>query len=407
MRVMYSRKDSRALAEIKLKHYVIRKGRHGYWVPTPKMRAMGFRLVPCGHDGPDAWATAAQWEHRYQHARKGLEQAPKRVYPVGSIGDGFGRFRRTNEWEKKPKRTREDWERGWAFIEPIFGDNDPRTITFEMLDRWYARLIAAKGIGEAGRALKTWRALYNVLASLKLCTPGHDPSLAIRKEGVKGRTQTWKEGEVVRLVKQAIRGGFGGLACIIAVAWDTGFAPIDSRTLTPAQAVTSGNDMAFAIDRAKTTEAAFGFVSRRTQRLVETYLASLAFDLHDDAPLFWTRGYSPTGKGGRPRPPAPYTKDSLVDDFADVRRLTFGSDEKRRLMDMRRTGAVEANAGGASVEAIAAKMGNSIDQNRKLQKTYMPVNIAAVRAADEARRIGRNRLGEEHNEFRKLKLVKS
>ena len=55
-------------------------------------------------------------------------------------------------------------------------------------------------------------------------------------------------------------------------------------------------------------------------------------------------------------------------------------------MDMRRTGAVEATAGDASVEPLATKMGNSIDQNRKLQKTYMPVNAAAVRAADEARK---------------------
>jgi len=93
-----------------------------------------------------------------------------------------------------------------------------------------------------------------------------------------------------------------------------------------------------------------------------------------------------------------------LNDFADLRRAVFGRDEKRRLMDMRRTGAVEANAGGASVEAIAAKMANSIDQNRKLQKTYMPVNAAAVRAADEARKVGRRRLASEQNEFKKLKL---
>ena len=49
-------------------------------------------------------------------------------------------------------------------------------------------------------------------------------------------------------------------------------------------------------------------------------------------------------------------------------------------------------------------MANSIDQNRKLQKTYMPVNIAAVRAADEARKVGRRRLASEQNEFKKLKL---
>jgi hypothetical protein len=88
-----------------------------------------------------------------------------------------------------------------------------------------------------------------------------------------------------------------------------------------------------------------------------------------------------------------------------IRCSVFGATEKRKLMDIRRTGAVEANAGGASVESIAAKLGNSIDQNKTLQKTYMPVNPAAVRAADASRRIGRRNLASEQNEFRKLKLV--
>jgi hypothetical protein len=368
------------------------------------MRAMGFQIVACGHDGPAAWAIAQTWEERYRRAHRGLEKPPAHCFPTGSIGDGFERFRRTNEWSAKAQGTREDWDRGWKYIEPVFGDVDPRTVTFEMLDRWYGQLKTTKGVGEAGRALKIWRALYNILASMRLCTPNADPSQAIRKTGVPGRTETWREGEVVRLVKAAWRSGHRGLACIIAVAWDTGFAPVDVRTLTPAQAITSGADMAFTSDRAKTGEPALGTLTRRSQRLVETYVAGLDFDLLDNTPIFRTKGFKPKGKGGRPRLPVPYTKNSLIDDFADLRRTVFGQGEKRRLMDMRRTGAVEANAGGASVEAIAAKMANSIDQNRKLQKTYMPVNIAAVRAADEARKVGRRRLASEQNEFKKLKL---
>jgi len=57
-----------------------------------------------------------------------------------------------------------------------------------------------------------------------------------------------------------------------------------------------------------------------------------------------------------------------------MRRIVFGKSEKRSLMDMHRSGAVEANAGGAAVETIAAKMANSIDKSKALQKTYMPVN---------------------------------
>ncbi|WP_292115201.1 hypothetical protein [Mesorhizobium sp.] len=49
-------------------------------------------------------------------------------------------------------------------------------------------------------------------------------------------------------------------------------------------------------------------------------------------------------------------------------------------------------------------MGNSIDESKALQKTYVPVNLAAVRAADQSRRAGRKLLGQERNEYEKLKL---
>ena len=69
-------------------------------------------------------------------------------------------------------------------------------------------------------------------------------------------------------------------------------------------------------------------------------------------------------------------------------------------MDMRRTGAIEANAGGVSVESIAAKMGNSIDQNKTLQRTYMPVNLGCRQAADASRKDWAKKPGSKRNEFR-------
>jgi hypothetical protein len=392
------------LASIKLKHYVIRKGKHGYWLPTPKMVEAGFACIPCGVDGPDAWKIAREWEDRWQAHRKGIPSPSARIYPSDSVGDAFARYRRTESWKTRPPRTREDWERGWTYIDPIFGDQPPRAVTFEFLDEWYHRLLKKHGIDIAYRAMKTWRALYNIMAGMKLCDAGQDPSQAIRRKTPRPRHQTWTEGEAVRLVKGAWRAGFTGLASIIATAWDTSFSPVDVRTLTPAHAMQAGDDWGFLIERTKSGESAFGTLSPRTRRMVLAYIDSLGVTLLDDAPIFRSRGFAPGPKGGRPRAGVPYTKDSLVDDFADVRRLVFGKDEKRRLMDMRRSGAVEAQAGGASVEDMAAKMGNSIDENKALQKTYIPVNLAAVRKADEHRRIGRKRLGQEHNEYKKLKL---
>jgi hypothetical protein len=51
--------------------------------------------------------------------------------------------------------------------------------------------------------------------------------------------------------------------------------------------------------------------------------------------------------GGRHIQPRPYTKSSLNQDFRAVRVLAFGKDEKRQLQDMRRSGAVEGDVGGA------------------------------------------------------------
>ena len=61
---------------------------------------------------------------------------------------------------------------------------------------------------------------------------------------------------------------------------------------------------------------------------------------------------------------------------------------------MRRTGAVEAQSGGADLSIIAQKMANTIGSSTELQKTYLPVNKAAVQQADEARMRGRRRIRE-------------
>ena len=64
--------------------------------------------------------------------------------------------------------------------------------------------------------------------------------------------------------------------------------------------------------------------------------------------------------------------------------------DKRTIMDFRRSGAIEATAGGVAPSALAGKMANSIDTNRDLQQTYQPNHRAVVRLADEARARGRS-----------------
>jgi hypothetical protein len=179
----------------------------------------------------------------------------------------------------------------------------------------------------------------------------------------------------VRLVKTAWREGYKGLACIVALAWDTQFSPVDVRTLAERHRARHGGRLVFdrrAEGRAKTGKAALGTVSPRTEKLVAAYLGELSVDLHPDAVLFRTR------TGGA------YGRETLAHDFAAIRAIVFPGD-RRHLMDMRRSGVVEAVAGRADALGLAAKLANSIGRSNTLHKTYAPVDIEAVRNTDAAR----------------------
>jgi hypothetical protein len=93
--------------------------------------------------------------------------------------------------------------------------------------------------------------------------------------------------------------------------------------------------------------------------------------------------------------PIPYTKDSAGKHFRKVRRDLFGPKELRQLADMRRSGAVEADAGGTTDTDLSNKMANTIAASTRLRKTYNPVNVVSVRRVDEARERGRKHIREQ------------
>jgi hypothetical protein len=343
----------------------------GYWQPSKAMRSQGFALVACGPDGPDAWRKAKEWADRWQAHRAKIEAPTLPRWPAGSVGDAFDRYCATDTWARKAIRTREDWHRGWRRIEGVFGDCEPPTITLETLDAWYSAMLGNVGVREAHRAMKIWRALWKVCGAFNLCDANSDPSLGIRRVTPIGRSATWTEGELVRLVKEAWRLGYRGLAVIVAVAWDTGFSPVDARRLCKGHRSSEG----FRIPRAKTGKPAIGTLSRRTEKLITAYLATQPEAL-PTIPLF------------RNRSGAPYSKDTLGDDFRTVRAIVFPGDT-RKLMDARRSASTEALAGGASAEQIGSKLANSIATNRELERTYLPADAAVVRLVDTARLAGR------------------
>jgi hypothetical protein len=113
---------------------------------------------------------------------------------------------------------------------------------------------------------------------------------------------------------------------------------------------------------------------------MQAYLANLGAELHGEAYIF------------RNRSGAPYSKDTLGDDFRAVRIAVFGEANKRTLADFRRSGAHEAIAGDAAPAALAHAMGNTLNTSNMLFATYCPVNLTTIRSVMDARRRGRARL---------------
>jgi hypothetical protein len=366
------------MAKVKIPYYVVKKrvngDRRGYWQPTKAMIANGARLVLCGTDGPAAWAIAGH-AYRDWKAGKRKDAVPRGPRIVeGTIAAAFAEYRATEAWKDKSLRTREDWLRGWKYIEPAFGDVRPALVTMAQLSKFRSMIAANKSTREAHRVIKIWRALWNVMGALKYCN-GKDPSLGFQNHAAQARQAFWEFDEVRRLCRRAWEKRYYGLAAVIAVAWDTSMSPVDVRCLRPQDR----RGDAFVLKRAKTGKEIVGTLTGRSRRVLAGYLAKLGVEVAADAPIFRTRSGTP------------YSKDTLGDDFRDIRAMVFGEGEKRTIADMRRSGTVEAKRGGATKEAIGEKLGNAFATSKFINDTYGSTVVQIVREVDEARRVARTK----------------
>lgn len=361
------------MGRVKIPFYRVKRG-NGFWEPTPTMREAGMVATPCGPDGPNAWAKALALNQEWQSRRKAKTTRPGKAAPRGSLEEAFQQYRATGEWTKKAPRTREEWERAWSRIGPAFGKVDPKAVTLAHISMFRAKIEQEVSQREAHRCIKIWRALWRIAAAQGYCVRDADPSLGVRNTEPERRQTLWTYPEAIRLVKGAWRAGYYGLAATMAVAWDSSLSPVDVRTLTPDQRAAPD---VFTLARAKTGRAAVATLSRAAQRVLDTYLKELGAEVAPTAPIFRNRSGNP------------YSKDTLGDDFRDIRAIVFGEGEKRTLADFRRSGTVEAIRGGASAELIGNKLANDFATNAALQKVYAPVDLHAVRQVDKLRKKGR------------------
>jgi hypothetical protein len=88
-------------------------------------------------------------------------------------------------------------------------------------------------------------------------------------------------------------------------------SPIDIRELRVGQLVTDDTGDVFILDRAKSGRTAAATLTVWSEAILNHYVRKLPFTLTEETPIFWTRGFRPGAKGGRPHPPQPYNKDRM------------------------------------------------------------------------------------------------
>jgi hypothetical protein len=379
------------------------------WRPTKTMREFGFGLVTMGRGGPrqdvdglpeanlEDRQRAIALNDAWDRVRSGQAPSPARTtlkaYPAGSLGEAYQRameIRKAERLQKgvvwtKEQESRDDWPRAWKWLEPEFADCDPKTIVPEHFLRIDPRTgkpaglvpkIEKVSITERHRVIKVWRAFWTKMKAMGgYVGDREDPAKSFANSAPQPRDAMWHRKEVLKRVQRAWRMGYFGLAACMATAWDSMCSPVDVRRLTPSQVRSDLNGIWFAIGRAKTGKAAAATLSPWSEAILRAYLAKIDVEIAPNAPIFRNR----SGNA--------YSKDTLGDDFRDVREAIDKTDT-RQLADMRRSGAVEGDAGGGTVTDQSNKMANTVAANNRLRKTYNPTNVVSARRFDEARVVG-------------------
>lgn len=385
------------VVDVQLKHVTRKRGRL-FWQPKPEMRAMGFEPEALGPDGPEAQARALKLYASWLKAKAEIVKITR--YPPGTFGAYWDRFRTTQKWRNKAVRGREDYHRAWVHIDAwrqaqaalAPGEKaEPRVtlsntvltrITTDMCEAFFADIDGRLSPSERYRTIKCLKALLQD-ATVRLKLPYASPAANLTNPQAKGRSDFWLGAEIPLLIAGAEAFGYAGMAILLRIAWDTLFSPVDVWTACKPQLLRDRTGWYIKRDRTKTQKGAFGYLSEETAAAVWAYIEALPFDLAPDAPFIRQRN----GNAYR-------SKDTVGDDFRVVRAHVFPGD-KRQLQDIRRSGNLEADVGGADKETMGEILANGLATSAFLNDTYTPPTVAKARDVALQRLTGRARLAEE------------
>lgn len=377
--------------------YHTQRKRNGkaFWAPGKLADEFGLpRSVPLGDYGPESFKQAIDWNEKLNAAREAKNKGapPARVYPKGTLGSFYERFRGTEAWGQMEPRTREDYERAWPHIEKRFGQTQWTAISPDDSERFHVDIHPAHKNrrdpegklklpwNTAHRVLKVWRALLTGLVKYQL-RPAPAPIGKVMNPRPPGRDALWLHDEVMDLIAAAEALDLFGPALAIRISWDAMLSPWDAFALPIGGFLEAVDEV--RTTRQKSKRKVFASIGVATADAARAYLKRMeaaGVALEPGAPLIRNKQLAPYS--------GPHAKKYFERDFRLIREKAFPGD-RRQMLDLRRSAITEGRMGGATLDDLGTTAANNLATDEVLQSTYA---LAASKKVRDARDAGRKAL---------------
>ncbi|PHR94025.1 MAG: hypothetical protein COA69_00050 [Robiginitomaculum sp.] len=359
-------------------YYQVRNGRAYFELGKNRACTVGMNSTyPLGRAGwqAEAQAFSLYYEWLEKSGRPVPDEAPK-AYKRGTLGHWYQKFKQTGLWGRKSVATRKEWEYYWPFIDAGLGDKMLNKVSPSDFEEFHIATEKEHGSNARWRIVKIARALFN--AAIKYHLIGQSPCMVLPNTKPQPRNQIWFATEVAYMADTAKEMGFTAMHLSIRLAWESLMSPVDVRTLKVEALHKTHQGYHIETERKKTGKEVFAALSDGLGDDLHAYIDGLSFTLLPNQAIFRNR-----------RDNAAYLKARFNSDFRAVRAMAFGKEEKRFLMDIRRSGNVEADLGGASAEDRAEILANALHKDQYLENTYTPPTVAKARKVAKQRAKGR------------------
>lgn len=363
----------------KIPYYVLKRG-VGYWEPPKWAREAPYGMVgcTCGPDGPDARQIAREkYELLLRLKTSGDVSKVAPEYPRGSLGSWYEKWTRSQAFGRKSLGVRDEFEQAWAHVSPELRRKRLDQVTPGDFEKLQIQLEDTKGEWTRWRTIKKLREVFSAAKKYGLIQT--TPAATMPNPEPEGRSALWTAAEIRALIDKADELGKPDMALAIALLWSTMMSPVDIRTLSRAMVFQDKGGVYIHRPRSKTAVEVFVDLDDATARRLALYLLGTPTTL-PSAPII--RGER-DGKAFRNR-------HEFARRFATIRKAAFGDEENRQMRDIRRSANVEADLGGASADDRAKILGNALNIDPKLERTYTPPTLAKARELRRMREQGRD-----------------